>query len=290
MLVLGAFLLGFAIMAVYPGTLAGIPEVIVHASLTGALFAFLIAVFPRSYHLMKDMYDRRSNYTKGQTPFVAIVVYLVTASVIGVTAYMSRAVAFGAAEDVALPYFDLRVALVYVVALLALAPDIISTWFASQYLNQLKRELEGNRRDLAFTLKNLLAMAGVVKRIAMVFGAIAGGSTLATAAYLDLLAQTTNVRLVRQYIPLFGALIAFGLGLVYAPLYKKLTSVSRALMDQAYPLPSATEDWPSWHEQRASVEDLLGLGAYTRNALQIALAITAPLLAGLVALLLPSRP
>jgi hypothetical protein len=139
-------------------------------------------------------------------------------------------------------------------------------------------------------VESYLDLRAVLERVLAVEGAIIGAAILATGALRNLvIASNENDQSAfpKEHLLLYGAYFSLVLALVYAPIYQRLLATGRRLVDDACPAEAPGSDkWTAAYDKRKKLEELLGLDLSTTASFRAAVAITTPLVASIVGLLL----
>lgn len=129
-------------------------------------------------------------------------------------------------------------------------------------------------------LQTFLSILGImVGLLALATGALRN----ALISYDAALAESFPALIVICY----GIYYTLLLALIYLPTFLALRKVGRRLCDEYSPLPSPDDaNWNELYKKRQNLEELLQLNVGARKRLQSSIAVFAPLLSGLIAVLL----
>jgi hypothetical protein len=139
-------------------------------------------------------------------------------------------------------------------------------------------------------IESYLELRAVLERVLAVEGAIIGAAILASGALRNLvIASNSNDQSAfpKEHLLLYGAYFSLVLAVVYAPIYQRLLAAGRRLIDDACPAEDpGSDEWTKAYDKRKKLEELLGLDLSTTASFRAAVAITTPLVASIVGLLL----
>ena len=136
--------------------------------------------------------------------------------------------------------------------------------------------------ELYFQLRSHLHQSGLM------LGVIVALATLTTGTLRDLqLSIKGTATYPTEYILIWGAYSMIVIALVYVPVYSSLLAFGRKIRDTRLPLPRLDSgSWSQIYSTRNELADYMQLSVMSGQSFQVSIAITAPLIAGIVSTLL----
>jgi hypothetical protein len=251
-----ALLGGFFIFQSLPGQLAGNPMLTIWALLAGMLLAVCTV---STLGLASDLKVLRGPLPTGS--WLKIVFPQVLAVVLlALVIYALRLIALTRHEDLPLPWREARIAITYFAGLVAVVFAATSLRLILLDLGGVLARIVEPRAPLDELLEKMIVLRRIIYHVFVAFGFIVGTSTLASVAYLSLLASFQDLDLTAWSAFGWGSLVAIGLAAFLAPCQLGYARTSRAVVEAAFPVPSDPNLWAIWAESRASLASILGLG------------------------------
>jgi len=176
-----------------------------------------------------------------------------------------------------LPYLQVRFAIVYLAALVAVSPSMMA----------MLRIREATRHDKVRAAE-LVTWRAILQSQLVALGAVIALSTLTTAS----LGSAVHAAYPRTDFSvggalLFGAFFTMILALVYGPPAGQLRQRAEALVDEIFPIPDHFDgDWQQQLQRRRDLSSMLQIDQTSQNSLQNALIIGGPLITSALTLLI----
>lgn len=227
---------------------------------------------------MPDRLGCRQQAPARRSPVQEALAYGVCAVALIVALVAVSAAFFGHARPAGLPYIGVRFAVVY----LAAAPGSIAMYrVGGACLGS-----DGRAADLvawrAILQSQLAALGGLV-----VIG------TLTTAAMRNATLAVATARagdFPAENVLVFGAGLTVILALAYVPPSERLRRRAKALVDEAFPIPSQFDgDWQQQLQRRGDLAAALRTDETSGDSIKNALIIGGPLITTALTLLIPPR-
>jgi hypothetical protein len=182
----------------------------------------------------------------------------------------------------ALPYHEVRFAVIYAAAAVAAAPGCIAMYRVGDAC----RRTHGRPRDL-------VAWRAILQSQLAGLGALVVLSTLTTGAFRNATLAVVTARpedFPAEYVLVFGAGLTLILALVYVPPSGRLRRRAQEVVDDAFPIPNELDgDWQQQLQRRADLALALRTDESSSNWIQNALIIGGPLITTALTLLVPTH-
>jgi hypothetical protein len=252
------------------------------ATSTYPVWAFLIATVCGSCPLVWSHGRRALAQLPARRPFNReALAYGVFAVALIVTSLVVASVVYSRARPVeTLPYIQVRLDILYLAVVLAVAPSIIAMFRVGDAARH------GNVRAA-----DLVAWRAILQSQLAALGAVIALSTLTTAslrtAVLAAYPRHANDFPVAGVL-LFGAWFTGIVALVYVPPSERLRRHAQALIDGAFPIPDKFDgDWQQQLQRRRDLTSALRIDETSQTSIQNALIIGGPLITSALTLLIP---
>lgn len=205
----------------------------------------------------------------------------------------------GGAPGVPLAYAPLRVYIYEAVVLFSSAPSAAGLWMIRRRLSSLQTVASRSSAELLLGLDCLLAFRSRSQQFLGMLSAIVATSVFQTSALRNAEVGSRVVKANQfpsEFVLLYGAYFALAVAVVYLPSELKLMEVGRKLQNMAAnqlamrsrtTTGSPVEHWLDRAVQRSRIGQALGLDVPFLARLQTSLGIFAPLLASIIATVLP---
>jgi hypothetical protein len=121
-----------------------------------------------------------------------------------------------------------------------------------------------------------------------VLGAMIGLATLSIGAARNaILDAIPSANFPPEVVLIYGGYFSIFLVLVYITTYTQLINTGKHVRDVFFPLVTPSQpEWKEWHEGRKNFEEFLQLRLGTTESLQTSVTILAPLISGIISILL----
>ena len=138
-------------------------------------------------------------------------------------------------------------------------------------------------------LDDYLALRSQLRQLLFCAGAVIAGAVLAAGALQHAVEGYKGHEGRPEAVLLYGLFLSTLLAAVYAPAFGALRDAGESVLDRIERKPDpADADWPLGSQRRRELRTLLQLDAGVIESLRVGIAVLAPLVSGLISLLLPS--
>jgi hypothetical protein len=180
-----------------------------------------------------------------------------------------------------------------IVGFVVTVPGVAGMWSILFVLGGVDQELREHAQAPwssvhAGILQDIQDLRLTLRRFLTCLGAQVAGVTLAAGAEHDaLLTKGDTLDLPAVYVVLYGLLLTIAIALVYIPVRSALELRGNRLVACQFPVPENHQPEADWYSGRERLASLLEDRLPARQSVQTAVAILAPLVASLLAVLLP---